>query len=161
MANYDSYSDLITAIRIAARGGLTELGRVLEDIADGAHFRVSDVSVGATAAEIDNVADVSARVQELTASGAVTAGVQSVELNHASTIVAATIADAANHQGLFIVKDTSASGTAAHTLTLTAGTFDGSNNVATLNAPNEALVVYFDSAGNGTIIVNVGAVALS
>lgn len=99
--------------------------------------------------------------EELTATAAVTAGVQAVELNHASVIVAATIADAANHRGLFIVKNTSASGTAAHTLTLTAGTFDGTNNVATLNAPNEALVVYFDSGGDGTIVENVGAVGLS
>lgn len=99
--------------------------------------------------------------QELTFSGAVTEGVQSVELNHASTIVAATIADASNHRGLFIVKDTSASGTAAHTLTLTSGTFDGTNSVATLNAPGEALVVYFDSNGDGVILANVGSVVLS
>lgn len=118
-------------------------------------------AVNATAAEINNAADVSARVQELTVTGAVTAGVQSVELNHDTVVVAATIANAANHQGLFIVKDTSASGTAEHTLTLTAGTFDGTNNVATFNAPNDALAVYFDSAGNGTILVNVGSVALS
>ena len=115
----------------------------------------------ATGSEITNVADVSARVQELTETGSVTAGVQSVELNHASTVVEATIADAADHQGLFIVKNTSASGAAAHTLTLTSGTFDGTNNVATLNAPDECLVVYFDSAGNGTIVENVGSVGLS
>lgn len=99
--------------------------------------------------------------QELTASGAVTPGVQSVELNHATVVVAATIASSLAHPGLFVVKDTSASGTAAHTLTLTAGTFDGTNNVATLNAANECLVVWFDSAGNGTIVENVGSVALS
>lgn len=99
--------------------------------------------------------------QELTVSGAVSAGMSSVELNHASTIIAATIAATTDHPGLFVVKNTSASGTAAHTLTLTSGTFDGSNNVATLNAPNEALVVWFDSAGNGTIVENVGSVALS
>lgn len=132
---------------------------------DGVTATVAELNLNdgqtATAAEVNNAADVSARVQELTVTGAVTAGVQSVELNHASTIIAATIADAANHQGLFIVKDTSATGTAAHTLTLTAGTFNGTNNVATLNALNEALVVYFDSAGNGTIIENIGAVALS
>jgi hypothetical protein len=122
---------------------------------------LANLGMAATAAEIDNAADVSARVQELTATGAVTAGVQSVELNHATVIVAATIADASNHQGLFIVKDTSASGTAAHTLTLTAGTFDGTNNVVTMNAPDEALVVYFDSAGNGVIVENVGTVVLS
>jgi hypothetical protein len=98
---------------------------------------------------------------ELTASGAVPAGVQSLELNHATVVVAATIADSKAHQGLFVVKDTSATGTAAHTLTLTAGTFNGTNNVATLNALNECLVVWFDSAGNGTIVENVGTVALS
>lgn len=100
-------------------------------------------------------------VQTLTATGTVTPGKQSVELNHATVAVAATIANAANHKGLFILKDTSASGTAGHTLTLTAGTFNGTNNIATMNAPNDALVVYFDSAGNGTILANVGSVALS
>lgn len=128
--------------------------------ATAAELNIMD-GVTATAAELNRVADVSARVQELTATGAVTAGVQSVELNHISTIIAATIADAANHPGLFVVKNTSASGTAAHTLTLTAGTFNGTNNVATLDAPNECLVVYFDSAGNGTVVENVGTIVLS
>ena len=99
--------------------------------------------------------------QELTVSGAVTAGVPAVELNHASVVVAATIADAANHAGLFSVKDTSASGTAAHTLTLTAGTFDGTNNVVTFNAPGEGITVFFDSAGNGVLLVNTGTAVLS
>lgn len=117
---------------------------------------------GVPAAAAANVGDVTAALaQSLTATAAVTPGVRSVELNHASVVIAATIADARAHQGLFIVKDTSASGTAAHTLTLTSGTFDGTNTVATLNAPNEALVVWFDSAGNGTIVENIGAVALS
>lgn len=105
---------------------------------------------------------VSEGVQELTASGAVNAYTQSVELNHATVIVAATIADSTKHQGLFVVKDTSASGTAAHTLTLGGSyTFDGTNNTATLDAPGEALVVYFDSTGNGVIVENIGTVALS
>lgn len=133
------------------------------DVESGGALKLAGTQINATADEINNAADVSARVQEVlaTAGGTIAAGVQSVELNHATVIAAATIADAANHQGLFIVKDTSASGTAAHTLTLTAGTFNGTNNVATLNAPDEALVVYFDSAGNGTIVENVGGVALS
>lgn len=115
----------------------------------------------ATAAELNAIADVSARVQELTATGAVTSGVQMVELNHVSTVIAATIADSANHAGtLFTVRNTSASGTAAHTLTLTSGTFDGTNNVATLNAPGESLSVVFDSAGNGIVILNTGTVGL-
>ena len=131
------------------------------DVESGGALKLAGSQITATAPEINNACDVSARVQELTASGAVIAGVQSVELNHATSAIAATIADASDHQGLFIVKDTSASGTAAHTLTLTSGTFDGTNNKATLNAPKEALVVYFDSAGNGTIVENVGSVALA
>lgn len=115
--------------------------------------------VTATAAEINNAADVSARVEEHTGAGAVTAGVQSVEINSVAA-AALTIADAANHQGLFIVKHTSTSDGQSHTLTLTSGTFDGSNNVALLNAANEALVVYFDSGGDGTIIENIGSVSL-
>ena len=135
------------------------------NILDGATLTTAELNIldGATAsgAELNNACDVSARTQELTASGAVTAGIQSVELNHASTAVVTTIASSVNHQGIFIVKDTSASGTAEHSLTLTAGTFDGTNNVVTFNAPNDALVVYFDSAGNGSILVNVGSAALS
>lgn len=118
-------------------------------------------TLGATAAEINRAADVSARVQEITASGAITAGVQSVELNHASVVIAATIASSVNHPGLFIIKDTSATGTEAHTVTLTAGTFNGTATVATLDARDEMLVVYFDSAGRGQVIANVGSVALS
>jgi len=114
----------------------------------------------------DRVTDVEAfdtaqPIEELTASGAVTAGVRILELSHATVAIAATIADAENHKGLFIVRNTSASGTADHTLTLTAGTFNGSDNVATLNAPGEALVVLFDDTGRGQIIENTGSVALS
>ena len=100
--------------------------------------------------------------QELTASAAITPGVDSIELNHATVAVVTTIADAKAHQGLFIIKDTSASGTAAHTVTLTIGTFNVTGNtVATLNAPLEFLAVWFDSAGKGEVLVNVGSVALS
>ena len=116
---------------------------------------VSAVTAGGAATLVVN------EVQELTASGAVTPGVAQVELNHASVVIAATIADASDHAGLFIVKNTSASGTAAHTLTLTSGTFDGTNNVATLNAPAEMLIVFFDDDGNGSIVQNTGSVALS
>lgn len=101
---------------------------------------------------------VSENYQELTASGAVTEGVQSVELNHASVVIAATMTP---RPGMFVVKDTSATGTAAHTLTLNAGSFNGTATVATLNARDEMLVVYFDSELRGQVIANVGAVALS
>jgi len=123
---------------------------------------VNEVAVTATALEINQAADPDSRVQELTASGAVTAGVQSVELNHATVAVDATIATAVGHPGLLVIKNTSASGTAAHTVTLTAGTFNAANNnKVTLNAPDEFIAFYIDSAGSGEMLVNYGTVALS
>ena len=109
----------------------------------------------------DGAASISGGTLELTATAAVGAGLKEVQLNHATVVIAATIADASLHEGLFVVVNTSASGTAAHTLTLTSGTFDGTNNVATLNAPAEMLIVLFDDAGNGRIVQNTGSVALS
>ena len=98
-------------------------------------------------------------VQELTASGAVVTGTKVLELNHATVVIAATYTVVPNTT--LIIKDTSASGTAAHTVTLTGGTFNGTNTVATLNARDEFLMVHFDSAGRGQVIANVGSVALS
>ena len=109
----------------------------------------------------DTMRDFLGKAQTLTASGAVLPGVACVNLAHATVVVAATIEDAANHRGFLAVVDTSASGTAAHTLTLAKGTFDGTNNVATLNAAAESLLVHFDDEGNGTIIITTGSVALS
>lgn len=96
--------------------------------------------------------------QELTASGAITSNV--LGLNHATVAIAATLAAPVAGEPLFVV-DTSASGTAAHTVRLTAGTFDGTNNTATLNAPDEALYCIGVSATRFQIILNVGAVGLS
>ncbi len=136
-----------------------EAGDILHHI-DSTNTKVNTLTVSAvTSGGAATVAD--SVSQELTATGAVTPGVQSVELNHASTIIAATIADSLDHQGLFLVVNTSASGTAAHTVTLTSGTWNGTNAIATLNAPLEAFAVWFDSAGNGTILENVGVVAFS
>jgi hypothetical protein len=155
--NSKSSAELLADIAYNARG-ITD-PQFLRDLVTST---VAAIDTVATASEIDNVADVSGRVQSLTASGAVTAGIQSVELDHTSVAIAATIADSSAHQGLFIVKATTEPGVAAdHTLTLTAGTFDGTNSVATFADVNDALVVYFDSAGNGTILANVGSVALS
>ena len=98
---------------------------------------------------------------EMTVSGDVAAGVPAIELRRATVVVEAVIPDLADHAGLLIIKNTSASGTAAHTVTATAGTFDGTNNVVTLNALNECIAIWVDSAGNGTILENVGTVAIS
>ncbi|MBZ9706069.1 hypothetical protein LB543_04960 [Mesorhizobium sp. ESP7-2] len=101
----------------------------------------------------------SLRTVELTATGAIPAGTQATELNHASVIIAATYAVEPNTVRIF--KDTSATGTAAHTVTLTGGTFDGTHTIATFNLRDDFIMIAFDSAGRGSVIVNVGSVALS
>lgn len=95
--------------------------------------------------------------QELTATGAVTAGVLAVELNSINSIVA-TIADASQHQGLFVIKATGHSDD--HTLHITSGTINGTNNIALFEADNDALVLWIDSDGNGIIVANIGSVSL-
>lgn len=159
---YKSTDSLAT---VAASGYFTngdDLGMVVGDL-----VLVVNTTTGAaevvpvTVVTAGGAASVGGGTQELTVSGAVTPGIRHIELNHATVIVAATIASADLHTGILIVEDTSASGTAAHTLTLTGGTFDGTNNTATLNAPAELLVCFIDGDGNGTIIQNTGAVALS
>lgn len=99
-------------------------------------------------------------VQELTASGAFTITNGTVLLNHASVAVVATI-PALSVGDELVVFDNSASGTAAHTLTLTGQTYNGSNTIATLNAPGEALHLRCIAADRLVIVVNTGAVGLS
>ena len=136
---------------------VTELGSISEtDLGV-----VSDLTV--TAAEINASCDadlVAPPVQ--TATAALDSRARCIKLNHASTAIDITgpsgVASAGQHM---FITNVSGSGTEAHTVTLAAGTFDGTNNKATLNAPGETLHVWFDSAGAGCIIANVGSVGLS
>ena len=99
--------------------------------------------------------------QELTETGAITLNSGVVLLNHASVIIAATLDAPAVGDELYII-NSSASGTAAHTVTTAAGvTFDGTNNTATLNAPGEALHIIAISATRWFILENIGTVGLS
>jgi hypothetical protein len=100
-------------------------------------------------------------LQELTATGAITIDSGIVGLNHATVIIEATLDAPTAGDELYII-NTSASGTAAHTVTTASGvTFDGTNNTATLNAPNEALHIIAVSATRWFILENIGSVALS
>lgn len=100
-------------------------------------------------------------VQELTATGAITIDSGIVGLNHATVVIEATLDAPTAGDELFIV-NTSASGTAAHTVTLPSGvTFDGTNNTATLNAPEEAIHIIALSATRWFVVSNIGSVALS
>jgi hypothetical protein len=98
---------------------------------------------------------------ELTSTDAIPQTTGTVRLNHISTIIAATLPAPKVGDELVIV-NTSASGTAAHTVTLPAGvTWNGTNNTATFDAPNEALYVRAISTTRWLIIANLGSVGLS
>lgn len=100
-------------------------------------------------------------VQTLTASGAITIDNGVVLLSAVTPAIAATLDAPTAGDELFII-NTSASGTAAHTVTLPSGvTWDGTNRIATLNAPDEALHVVAVSATRFYIVVNNGTVAFS
>lgn len=100
-------------------------------------------------------------VQALTATGAITIDNGVVTLSHATVVIAATLDAPTAGDELFII-NTSASGTAAHTVTLPEGvTWNGTHRVATLNAPNEGLHVVAVSATRFYIVQNNGSVAFS
>lgn len=106
-------------------------------------------------------AQINHRTQTLTASGAIALRSGTVILSHASVIIAATLRAPRPGDELLIVNN-SASGTAAHTVTLPAGvTWNGTNRVATLDAPNEAILVRALSATRFYIVANNGSVAFS
>lgn len=95
---------------------------------------------------------------ELTGSGAIS-GQSIVALNKSGGSIAATIA--APTAGWLLVIYQKDSGTASHTVTLTSGTYNGSNTVATFNAQNECLVLFGVSATRFVILENLGSVGLS
>lgn len=135
-------------------GDIVHLVDTTNDVATTGYFSNIDAD--------DNATVTICGYQELTADGAISPDAHIIDLNHASVAIAATVADAAVYAGrVVVITNTSSTGTAAHTVTLTAGTFDGTNNVATLNAPAEKLAVLFGQDGNGTVIANTGSVALS
>ena len=98
---------------------------------------------------------------EYTASGAidVTTPVSYVELNKSDGALAMTIAAPVAGQLLIITQTDS--GTQGHTVTLSAGDFDGTNEIATFDAQEETLILFGLSATRYAIIANVDSVALS
>lgn len=110
--------------------------------------------------EIDYIGN---SMQELTVSGVIRPTRKGVLLlNHATVVIAATFLAAPVPGDELYIIDSSASGTAAHTVTTPTGvTWDGTNNTATLNAPGEALHVVAISPTRWFILENIGAVGLS
>lgn len=95
---------------------------------------------------------------EYTASGAIDANVSVAALNKTSKIEMTIAAPAAGRFLIIYQKD---AGTAGHTVTLTAGTFDGSHTIATFNAQDKCLVLFGISATRFVIVANIGTVALT
>lgn len=116
-------------------------GRVVEDSTSIVHGRVG------------------IQIATATANGAIRDDADSVSLDHASVIIAATIA--APRAGRRLVLRHGGLGTTAHTVTLTAGTYDGSATIVTFNALDEALVLFGVSATRFLIVENLGGAVLS
>ena len=95
----------------------------------------------------------------LTDSGVINEGDVVVTLNKAAGAMAITLARP--DPGRVLVITQIDAGTHGHTVTLASGTFDGTNNRATLNAQNETLVLYGISDRRFLILLNVGSVGLS
>jgi hypothetical protein len=97
-------------------------------------------------------------VQAMTADGAISETADFVTLSK-SGILAATIA--APRAGRWLVIQQIDAGTDGHTVTLSAGTFNETNTIATFNADNEMLVLYGVSATRFVVVENIGSVAFS
>jgi len=100
-------------------------------------------------------------VTEITSGGAATISGKTglVVLNKTTPKIEAVIAAPTPGQVLIITQVDG--GTAGHTVTLSAGTWDGTNDVATLNAAGETLVVVGVSATRFLVLVNLGSVGFS
>jgi len=100
-------------------------------------------------------------VEELTETGAITITSGVVLLNHVTTPIKATLATPTAGDELYII-NSSATGTAAHTVTCAEGvTFDGTNDVATFDFLGEALHLIAISATRWFILENIGTIVLS
>jgi len=84
-----------------------------------------------------------------------------IGLAHGTTAIVISVPAPERAGKLLIIRDNSASGTAAHVVTSTGGTFDGTNNTATFDAPGEQLILYSISSTVWIIVLNSGAVAMS
>jgi hypothetical protein len=97
-------------------------------------------------------------VQAMTANGAIRADAELVTLSKTGVLAATIAAPAAGRRLVITQVD---AGTDGHTVTLAAGTWNGTNAIATLNAAGESLDVIGLSATRFLIVTNVGAVAFS
>ena len=145
----------ITANTLTALSGSTIATNTIAETTNGTGVTVDGVLVK------DGTAHAGRASQELTETGAITINSGLVLLNHATVIIEATL-DAPAVGDELIITDNSASGTAAHTVTFTGVTIDASgNDIATFDAPGEALHLIAISTTRWLILENIGSVGLS
>lgn len=97
--------------------------------------------------------------QNISAStGTVKANDSFIELDGTSNAVAVTLTAPTKGQWLIV---TCPDSTNDCTLTLTSGTFDGTNNIATFADAGDTLVLFGISATRFVIVENIGSVAFS
>lgn len=94
-----------------------------------------------------------------TASNSVNSGC--ITLKHDTVAILISVPAPGAAGKTLIIRDNSTGGTAAHVVTATSGTFDGTNNTATFNAPGEQLILYSVSATAWIIVLNSGSVGMS
>jgi hypothetical protein len=163
----------IDAQQDAAVGGDTEM---TGDLAVGGDVEITgtlDVTGDVTVADMEatgaavfaalsaTAGQVRQAVAALTETGAIGISSGLVTLSHAETPILATKA-APTAGDMLIIVNTSASGTEAHTVTLADGvTWNGTNRVATLDAPGDTLFAIATSATRFLVVVNIGSVGFS
>ena len=170
----DSTVKTDTIVEKTSATGVTADGVLLKDggivCADAATIEVDTINEATSAAGVtadgvllkDGANYGNNPVQALTATGAITINNGVVFLNHATVVIAATL-DAPVAGDELLIVDGSASGTAAHTVTLPAGvTFNVTgNNTATLNAPDESIRIVAQSTTQWRVVANNGSVGFS
>ena len=123
---------------------------------DGSHpvghtFQTEYIACSRVLGQLTNYAE------ELTTSGAFSANISQLQLNNSSTAITATWPTAPSAGKIAYIINTSASGSAAHTVKLPAGvTYDGTNNTVTLNAPDEAVSLVATSTTRWRVLSSVG-----
>jgi hypothetical protein len=119
------------------------------------------VTAAAITSDQADLAGVAITPTEYTASGAIpVAGASFVQLNK-EVSSGLTMTYAAPSAGTLLTITQTDSGTTGHTVTLTSGTFDGTNEIATFNAAGETLVLQGVSDTRFGILLNIGSVALT
>jgi len=100
--------------------------------------------------------------EERTTTGAFLSSTRALRLNDNSTPIVATWPGSVVAGQIASIINTSASGTAAHSVELAAGvTFDGTNDKVTLNAPDEAIFIIATSSTRWHVIAQVGTPVFS